>query len=353
MKKMKKLRFVGVLILISMIVFAGCSSSTEDKSEEPSSNSVNKNSEEKKSYTINFSTVAAPGAPELESLYTFEEELEQLSEGQIDVVIHHSGSLYPQGNDERAMMKGNLEMTYVSPAIVAEHLPEASMFTAGYFFKDNEDMDAVLNGEIGKSLYDKVAKKTGYRVLGALYQGVRHLNYRDVGGEVKSPEDITGLLLRMPDQPAMIFMGEAMGASVTPLAFSELYTALSTGTVDAQDNPLTVVISNKFYEVTDYISLTGHMVANLWPAINEELWNELGPELQKAVNQAMMKAKEVNDQMVLKGEKEAIEFLESKGMTIVQPDREAFRNQVQEAYLNSEISSEWDMDLYNKIQNRK
>jgi TRAP-type transport system periplasmic protein len=308
--------------------------------------------EGQETFELNFSSVSVPGDAHTEGLYTFKETIEDLSDGRITVEIHHSGSLYGQGSDEQAVMRGNLEMTYTSAAIAAEHLPEASMFNAGYTFLDYEHMTEVLNGEIGAELFDRVAEAAGYRPLGAFYLGSRQLNYRDIGQEVRTPEDLDGVLLRMPDAPAWLFLGEALGANPTPLDFGELYTALNTGTVDAQDNPLPTIKNANFYEVTDYVTLTYHVVDSAWHSINEELWNQMDDELQSMMYEAIEEARKQVDETNLAAEDELIDFLEEEGLTVIEPDMDAFITQVQAAYLENEsITTEWDMELYDQIQN--
>ncbi len=356
---MKKFFLTVLLVLLSVLIVVGCSSPTgnENENEEsqageaPEGNSENQNSAEKEKKTINISVLGSPQNTTTQVLYTFKEELESLADGQIEVVIHHSGSLYGQDADERAVLRGNLEMTYVDAASVAAHLPEASMYNAAYMWKNYEHMNAALSGEIGQEFFEKVASEVGYRPLAAFYHGDRQLNYRDVGREIRTPEDVQGLVLRMPNNRAMIFIGEAMGASVTPLAFGEVYTGLSTGTIDAQDNSMEVTIDHKFYEVTDYVSLTNHVVDSLFPIINEDFFQSLGSELQEMVYKAIEITKEENDNIMLSKREDAIEVLESKGVTVISDvDIEAFMSEIQEKYLNDDISAEWNMDVFNQIQ---
>ncbi|MFA9458408.1 DctP family TRAP transporter solute-binding subunit [Halalkalibacter sp. AB-rgal2] len=351
---MKK-KVIGILLLIAMVVMAACGGEDANQSsnEGNGDQEVEANGSDSQDETIelNFSTVSVPGDAHTEGLYVFEEVVEELSEGRIEVEIHHSGSLYAQGNDEQAVMRGNLEMTYVSANLASEHLPEASMFTAGYMFKDYDHMTGVLNGDIGQDLFDKVAEVSGYRPLGAYYLGSRQLNYRDIGREIYTPQDLNGVLLRMPDSPSWLFLGDALGANPTPLAFGELYTALNTGTVDAQDNPLPTVVNANFDEVTDYVSLTYHLVDSTWPAINEDFWQSLDEDLQTIILQGIEEARKYVDETNIVAEEDLIDQLKESGLTVIEPDREAFMTTVQDAYLNNEdMTSTWDMDLYDEIQ---
>lgn len=303
-----------------------------------------------KTFNLKFSTASVPNDAHTKALEVLKEEIEKSTEGRVKVEIHHSSSLYNQDNERQALMRGNLEMAYTSAPWMAEFVPSLNMFTAGYMFKDYDHMTKVLNGEIGKQVFEEVVEKTGVRPLGAFYLGSREINLRE-NKEVKTPEDLKGVKLRMPNTPSWLFLGEALGANPTPLAFSELYMALSTGAVDGQDNPLPTVQNAKFYEVTKSISLTHHIIDSTWPTINEEVWQEMGPELQEKMVAAVEKAREFTDQTNLKAEAELVEFMKQQGLTVTEPDREAFSTQVLNKYLeNKEITKDWNMDLYQQVQ---
>ncbi|MEW5816837.1 MAG: sialic acid TRAP transporter substrate-binding protein SiaP [Spirochaetota bacterium] len=302
-------------------------------------------------FKIRFSSVSVPNDAHTNAMYTFKEELEKSSNGQISVEVYHSGQLFTQEAQNPALIRGTLEMAYTDPNWIAEYYPSMSMFTAGYVFKSYDHMTKVFNGDIGKKLFDDIAKKVGIRLLGAFYLGTRELNLRDIGRIVKRPEDLKGVKLRMPNSPTWLFLGKAMGANPTPLSFTELYLALKTGTVDGQDNPLPTDKNAKFYEVTKYIILTDHYVNPLFPTINEALWQKLGVDLQQKVYAAVEKARAVCDTTNLNAEKELVDFFKSQGLTIIEPDKEAFITQVQKTYLDDkEMTKTWDMELFNKVK---
>lgn len=304
-----------------------------------------------KIFKLRYSTASVPNDAHTKALYVLKEEIEKITDGQIQVEIFHSGSLFKQEADLPAVMRGTLDMCYTSAMWLSELFPPLSMFTAGYIFKDYSHMTKVLNGEIGKELFDQVAKKTGARPLAAFYLGARQINLRDIGREVRTPEDLKGVKLRMPNSPAWLFLGKALGANPTPLSFTELYLALKTGTVDGQDNPLPTIKNAKFYEVTKTISLTYHVIDTVWPTINEKKWQEMGPELQAKMYEAIEKARRHCDRLNLDAEAELVDFFKAEGLTVIKPDVEAFRTHVQKMYLeNKEISGNWDMDLYKKVQ---
>lgn len=347
-----------VLVLVMVLSLAACSSkeeikttTTENTQKDEAEKEATPENEVKKNFTLKFSTVSIPGDAHTEAIYVFRDAIEELTDGQIKVKIFHSGSLFSQESDQEALLSGDLEMAYTSPFWIADYVPSVSMFTAGYIYKDYDHMTAVLNGDIGRKVFEQISEELNMVPLGAFYLGSRQINVNGIGREVKTPEDLKGVNLRMPNAPSWLFLGEALGANPTPLSFSELYMALSTGTVDGQDNPLPTIKNAKFYEVTDQISLTNHVIDSIWPAINKDVWNEMGPELQEKMYEAINIAKEACDTQNIQAEAELVEFFISEGLTVVEPDVEAFMTKVQAAYLeNEEVTSKWDMDLFEEVQ---
>jgi TRAP-type C4-dicarboxylate transport system substrate-binding protein len=140
-----------------------------------------------------------------------------------------------------------------------------------------------------------------------------------------------------------------LGASPTPMAFTEVYTALSTGAVDGQDNPLPTVVDAKFYEVTEQIVLTSHLVDLNYIAFSNALWDDLTPEQQATVQAAADAAAEAGRQKQLELEDSLVAFLKESGLEIYEPDLAAFRGQVQAMYLDSEFAETWPEGVLEKI----
>jgi TRAP-type C4-dicarboxylate transport system substrate-binding protein len=166
---------------------------------------------------------------------------------------------------------------------------------------------------------------------------------------VKTPADLAGVKLRMPGSKEWLFLGQALGASATPVAFPEVYLALKTGTIDAQDNPLPTLKSAKFYEVTRQIVLTGHLVDSLQLAMAGKTWGALSPAERAAVKNAAAAAAKFNDDNRAREEKELIDFFRAQGIAITTPDVESFRKAVQAAYLKSEYAQKWPRGLLERV----
>ena len=203
--------------------------------------------EPEKTFKLRWHTANIPLDAHTKAMYVFRDVIENITDGQIKVDIFHSSSLYPQDQELNALLRGDIEMIYMSAHGLTRQMPYLTMLTAGYFWQSYEHLNKVMNGEIGKEIFDDIADKMGFRPLGAFYLGARNINVRDIGRDIRTPEDLKGVNLRMASLPAWLFLGKALIANPTTLHFGELYLALSTGTIDGQDNPLPTVFIAKFY----------------------------------------------------------------------------------------------------------
>lgn len=297
---------------------------------------------------LRISTPAVPDDWHVKMLYVFKDELAKTAPRRFDVQVHHSGTLFRQGAETVAMQRGNLEMALLSMQDIARQLPEYSIFTAGYLIRDPEHLQKVYGGPIGDEVRRRVAEAMEIELLQAVYLGTRQLALREPRA-VMTPADLAGVKLRMPGSKEWLFLGQALGASATPLAFTEVYLGLKTGTIDAQDNPLPTLKSAKFYEVTKQIVLTGHLVDALQLAIAAKTWKGLSPVDQAQVRAAAAKAAKFNDDNRQREEKELIEFFRAQGIAVTTPDVGAFRKTVQAAYLKSEYAEKWPRGLLERI----
>jgi TRAP-type C4-dicarboxylate transport system substrate-binding protein len=210
----------------------------------------------------------------------------------------------------------------------------------------------VFDGDIGKEMYKRVEDKMDLHVLGAAYLGTRQLNLR-TEKEIKVPADLAGVKLRMPTTDTWQFLGKALGANPLPLAFGEIYTGLQTGVIDGQENPLPTDKAAKFYEVTQQIVLTSHLVDVLFLTIAKKAWDSYTPEQRKAIDTAIAVAVKFNDENRIKDEAELLAFFKSQGLKVYAPDQEAFRKHVQEEYLKSDYAKVWPTGLLERINTVK
>jgi len=264
---------------------------------------------------------------------------------------HYNASLIAQGSELESIATGDLEMSIASAQELATFFPEFSIFTAGYVHQSAAHQVAVFNDAVMDPFKKKVEDELGVKLLAVMYLGKRHVNLRFPRSErdVQTPDDLNGVNLRMPGSDAWQFLGRALGANPTPMAFTEVYTALQTGSVDGQDNPLPTVVDAKFYEVTKQIALTQHLVDLNYIAFSKAVWDELSAEQQAAVQDAAVAAAESARQAQLKKEEDLVSFLKEQGLDIYEPDLAAFRKHVQEQYLSSELAANWPEGVLDRV----
>jgi TRAP-type C4-dicarboxylate transport system substrate-binding protein len=256
---------------------------------------------------------------------------------------HYNSSLIAQGSELESIASGDLEMSITSAQELAQFFPEFSIFATGYVHQDAAHQVAVFNAPLMDSFKATTETELDIKLLSVMYLGRRHVNLRQSKDEltVTTPADLAGVNLRMPGTDAWQFLGKALGANPTPMAFTEVYTALQTGSVDGQDNPLPTVVDAKFYEVTKQIALTSHLVDLNYIALSKSTWDGLTADQQATLQAAADAAAEVARQAQLTKEADLVAFLTEKGLDIYEPDLAAFRSHVQEQYVGTDFAASW------------
>jgi tripartite ATP-independent transporter DctP family solute receptor len=297
---------------------------------------------------LRISTPAVPDDWHAKMWTVLKDDLERKAPGQFDTQIHLNASLFKQGAEPTAMARGNLELASISAFDIAKIVPEFSILTAGYVMRDPEHMMKVFAGPVGDELFQRVSEKMDITVLSPVYLGTRQINLRETKN-VRTPIDLKGVKLRMPGSKEWLFLGEALGATPTPLAFGEVYLGLKTGTIDGQDNPLPTLRSAKFYEVTKQITLTSHLVDSLFIVVSNKLWSAMSADQRTKLKSAAQAAARFNNDSRIADEKQLVEFFKTQGLVVTTPDVAAFRKSVQAAYLNSDYAKGWPKGMLDRI----
>lgn len=261
---------------------------------------------------------------------------------------YYGGNLFKQGTELVALQRGNLEMGNIAPQDISNQIPAWSILTAGYLFRDAAHVTKFFASEAGAEMKKMTEDQLGVKVLGPTYFGVRQVGLK-VDKEIRTPADMAGIKLRMPGGEAWQFLGQALGANPTPMAYAEVYTGLQTGAIDGQDNPLPNVENMKFYEVMKQIVLTSHLVGFDLLTISKKAWDAASPEQQAKLQAAADAAIAFSTDKHLAREKELVEKFKGAGLKIYEPDQAAFRDHVQKLYLASELAKSWPAGMVDKI----
>ncbi len=247
-----------------------------------------------------------------------------------DFEPYYGNTLFKQGTELVALQRENLELCNLAPADISKQIPAWSLMTSAYLFRDYDHLVKTFKSDVGQDFIKMARDQLGIELIRPVYFGARQLNLKPAK-KINTPADLAGVKLRMPPGEFWQFLGESLGGNPTPVAYAELYTALQSGAVDAQDNPLVAGRSMKFYEVTSQFVLTNHVLGYDMLAVSKKAWSSLKPEQQARLRAEADKAFDANGAKYIAQEQEAIEFFKKEGKQVYSPDQNAFRDLCPEA----------------------
>jgi len=257
----------------------------------------------------------------------FEKKLETRSDSQYNVEIYHSGQLGGENEMQEMLTIGSLEMTVTG--VINTYEPLFSVFEMPYLYRNREHVLKVNNSEI----MDKVAEpltQYGIKLIGFYENGFRNIS--NSVRPIKKPKDMEGLMIRTPENSAQILTMKSLGASPTPMPFSELYTALAQGTVDGQENPLQNIWYGRLYEVQEYIAMTHHIYNSAYVLISHKFWKKLSTEDQELFRKCLYETTLWQLDYMKTLDKELEKKMKEKGVQFTYPNRAAFKKATRSAY---------------------
>jgi len=246
---------------------------------------------------------------------SFAREVERRTGGRYKVQTFYSAALGAERESVEAVQLGTLDLTLTSTGPLPNFVPEVAILDIPFLFRDYAHARAVLDGPIGAELLAKFPAK-GMVGLAWAENGFRHMT--NSKHPVNLPEDLKGLKMRTMENPIHIEAYKQFGILPTPMAFTEVFTALQQGTVDGQENPLSVITSAKLDQVQKYLSLTGHVYSPAIFLMNKAQWDKLSEEDKKAFVEAAREGVKANRARVDEDERKAVADLRAKGMSVVE-----------------------------------
>lgn len=242
----------------------------------------------------------------------FKELVEEKTEGQVIIEIYPGGVLSAGGLT--AMQTGDVDIGPIISSDLMDFNPRWGIFEMPFLFFDLEAADKVLEGELIKELYGEVMGANVVLLNGRFEDGYRHMtnNIRPI----HTVDDLKGMKTRVMATPLQTAIFTALGASPVPIPYDELYGALHTGIVDAQENPFQSIVDKSLFEVQKYLSLTGHSYYGMPVGINVDAYNSLSPEIQKILNDSFHEACLYQRRVSREENEKARKTLEEKGMII-------------------------------------
>jgi tripartite ATP-independent transporter DctP family solute receptor len=312
MKKSKKL--LGGLTVAMMLFLTACGGgSTPAPATGDASNSASGASSDQK-YNLRIAYLP----PEEQSTHIgavkFKEIVEAKSGGRITVDLYPNGSLFPSDREAiEAVQLGNVEMTIPAVAPLAGFNKKFMVFDLPFLFKTQEAAYKALDGEVGQELM-KDLESNGFKGLVFGENGFRHMSNNR--GPINTPEDLKGLKVRTLENPVHTAIFNSFGANASPFAFGELYTALQQNVYDAMECPISLYHTNKFYEVQDYLTMSGHVYAATILLTNLDWYNSLPDDLKKVVDEAAVEYRDYQRKLATDQDAEFLAKLKENGMQV-------------------------------------
>ncbi|MGB7480766.1 MAG: TRAP transporter substrate-binding protein [Burkholderiaceae bacterium] len=245
---------------------------------------------------------------------TFAREVEKRTNGRYKIQTFYSGSLGAERESIEAVQLGTQELTFTSTGPVPNFVPEVKILDVPFLFRDYAHARKVLDGPIGQELLAKFDAK-GIKALAWAENGFRHMT--NSKHAVRTPDDLKGLKMRTMENPVHVQAYKGFGIITTPMAFTEVFTGLQQGTVDGQENPLSVITAAKFDQVQKYLTLTGHVYSPCVFLMNKAAFDKLPAADKKAFLEAAAEGVKANRARVDADEKTAVADLRAKGMDVI------------------------------------
>lgn len=298
-----------------------------------------------KQVTIRVASAFEPTHILCKSADKFKSLIEERAKGEITVELFLGGVMGSEEEVTESESIGAVEMQVGGGLPIKMYAPKYFFLDSPYVIKDWEHYNRVFHGDLGKRAQAEVMKNGNIMYLGVVYRGLRQFTSNV---PIRTPDDLKGIKLRLPQLPTWIAVWKEVGALPVPVPLTELFQALQTGVADASEGDVTQIHSFHLYEVQKYLSMTGHLVQTGALTISKSFFDKLSKKHQNIVRKAGLEAAEWGAQQILTGEQELINDLQAKGMEVVTPDADAFRVKARPA-VERLFKSEWPVTTWDEV----
>lgn len=257
--------------------------------------------------------------------------VDQKTAGKVEVKLYPSAQLGSATEMIEGLSIGSLDLVLTAPAYFRSHVPEMDVLLIPFLIEDADHYEKVMSGKVGRFITERLSER-GYISLAYYYGGMRH--FTNNRKPIHAVDDMKGLKMRVPRLPVIIKSFEKFGVLPTPVPFADLYTALQTGLVDAQENPVAQIDDSKFYEVQKYLSLSDHQVTPVGLIIGKKSFENLPLPFQDALASSAEEVVPWSRANFEKTEKELLDKLRAQGMQVnAIGDKSSFKQAVEPLYV--------------------
>jgi tripartite ATP-independent transporter DctP family solute receptor len=272
-------------------------------------------------------------------------EIKKRTNGRYDIEVFPASTLGKETDINQGLTLGTVDIIYTGQLFAGRTYGPIAIGGAPYMFRDFDHWKRFSTSPLFAQLCEGYQKAGGNHVSAITYYGERHVTSNK---PINKPDDMKGLKIRVPDAPLYTMFPRAVGANPTPIAFAEVYLALQSGTVDAQENPLPTIDAKKFYEVQKYIVLTGHITDAILTIVSGATWGKLSDEDRKTFDAVLKEASIRAGGEIADNEKKLGAEFEKRGKAVVTVDRKPFRDATMK--LHNGPDATWDKATYDKLQ---
>ena len=253
----------------------------------------------------------------------FIEAVQRESGGRIEVRHFPGGQAGNARENIESVKLGTADMTFCAPAEMSNWVPRLGVMDCPYMFDDFAHVEACIDGKVGQAIEKDVREQVGIRILGWWHVGFRDM--LSIEKPVRRIEDFKGMKFRSPEVPVYVMMFNAIGATPTPIAWGEVYSAMKTRIVDGMETTPEGMVANKLHELAKYVILTRHINTQGFLIINESFYQKLPRDLQRAVDSAMEQTVPWQREMIIKASEDAYKTMTDAGLELIQIDQAALR----------------------------
>jgi tripartite ATP-independent transporter DctP family solute receptor len=276
------------------------------------------------------------------------EEFAKTSGGRYKINVFPSSQLGAAREMVAQVIDGTLDFISEGPGSLSNLNKALSLFEAPFVARDWDHVKKMLASPFGQEQLGKLAHDRNMVHVGTFYYGVRHFTTKNK--PLQTAADVKGLKIRVPEAPLFLAMIRALEATPTPMSLGEVYLSLQTGVADGQENPVGTINDQKFYEVQKYLNLTGHVIVPILIMVNKKAYDTMTPADQQALRAAFLEGAKVNDELTRANEARLTDFFKTKGVTIVNSDRESFRKKMTSVTEVGEKDMGWPKGIFDQMQ---
>jgi tripartite ATP-independent transporter DctP family solute receptor len=275
------------------------------------------------------------------------EEIKKRTNGRYEIGVFPASQLGNENQINEGLGLGTVDIIYTGTSFAGSIHKPLAISGAPFMLRDFNHWKAYRESKLFRDLAKGYEDKTRHKIIAMTYYGERMVT---ANKEIKKPDDMKGMKLRVPPAPLFLMLTKSVGANATPIAFAEVYLALQQGTVDGQENPLPTIMAKKFYEVQSHVMLTGHISESLLTIVGTHVWAKASDADKKVFEEVLMQAAAKASDQIRAQEQKIADELRKLGKNVVTVDREAFRQAAVKLHNDASAGAGWSQADYDAFQ---